>query len=425
MEAGSNSGPKTTGPARTYADCVTSEGQGTLSLTALRRQRFQRQEVLRRLLPIAIVVVIFAAGRSKPGPGAHGAHLGILLAMTSLGAATVGMALTRGRPRAQTALVGVLLAGAAALMWLQPSGPAAIALFIAVAFGARQISGPWGIRVSAVACGSIVLLVILENTGVYPVSPGLGLPGLIAAAATLLTALFGRRIDAQDARADRILAELEQTRGAELRAAALGERQRLAREMHDVLAHSLSGLVMQLEGARLLAASDPADPRLPATIDRAHHLARSGLNEARRAISMLRDDDLPGPESIEAMTTEFTRDTGIPCSFTVTGPRHDVSSETRLALYRVAQEALTNIRKHAHPDRAAVTLAYQPGSVSLTVEDIESSPGLERPAAAGADPSLNGGYGLTGMRERAELLGGTLTAHPAGHGFLVELQVPG
>ena len=78
-----------------------------------------------------------------------------------------------------------------------------------------------------------------------------------------------------------------------LRAAALAERQRLARDMHDVLAHSLSGLLLQLEGARLLAVSDPGDERLAGTIDRAHELARSGLDEARRAIGMLRDDELP------------------------------------------------------------------------------------------------------------------------------------
>jgi signal transduction histidine kinase len=407
---------------------VSSEGQGALTLATLRHQRYQRQEMVRRVLPVALAATIIAVGRSTPGPGGHGIHLGVLLAMAGLVVATIGTLLTWNSPRPQTAMVGLMLASSVALIWCQPGGPATIALFLSVAFGARQLPGRAGIVLGFAACGLILLLVVLEGFGVYVTHPALGVPGVIVAGSTLLVAAFGRRIDAQDSAADAMLVELEQTRGAELRAAALAERQRLAREMHDVLAHSLSGLVMQLEGARLLAASDPADPRLTDTIDRASHLARSGLNEARRAISMLRDEELPGPESIEAMTTEFTRDSGIPCSFASTGSRRDVGSETRLALYRVAQEALTNIRKHATPDRVSVTLAYQPRAVSLVVEDIETSsgtsPAATGPVAAGSVAAPDGGYGLTGMRERAELLGGTLTAGLTGHGFRVELRVP-
>ena len=101
-------------------------------------------------------------------------------------------------------------------------------------------------------------------------------------AAIYMIVLFGRRIRMQEAQAEQLLIELEETRGAELRAAALAERQRLARDMHDVLAHSLSGLLLQLEGARLLAVSNPGDERLAGTIDRAHELARGGLEEAQR-----------------------------------------------------------------------------------------------------------------------------------------------
>ena len=118
---------------------------------------------------------------------------------------------------------------------------------------------------------------------------------MLPLAAIYIIVLFGRRIRVQEAQTERLLIELEESRGAELRAAALAERQRLARDMHDVLAHSLSGLLLQLEGARLLALASPADERLAGTIDRAHELAKNGLDEARRAIGMLRDDELPGP----------------------------------------------------------------------------------------------------------------------------------
>src|ERR1700730_12335690 len=106
--------------------------------------------------------------------------------------------------------------------------------------------------------------------------------------------------------------------------------------MHDVLAHSLSGLMLQLEGARMLAAEDPCDPRLPEAINRAHHLGRTGLQEARRAIGTLRDDELPGPERLAGLAAQFQQDLDIPCRLTVFGEPYQLGSEARLALYRVA-----------------------------------------------------------------------------------------
>ena len=215
--------------------------------------------------------------------------------------------------------------------------------------------------------------------------------------------------------------ELEQSRAAEARAAGLAERQRLAREMHDVLAHSLSGLLLQLEGARMLAADSPADPRIPEAIDRAHHLGRTGLAEARRAIGMLRDDDLPGPDRLEELAAQFQDDCAIPCQLDVSGDARPLGSEARLAVYRVAQEALTNITRHTHADHVDVRLRYEPSATRLTIEDFarEASTGEQTRSGDGG-----GGYGLTGMRERAELLGGTLTAQKTCSGFRVELELP-
>jgi signal transduction histidine kinase len=247
---------------------------------------------------------------------------------------------------------------------------------------------------------------------------------------------------------ERLLTELEQIRGAELRAAALAERQRIAREMHDVLAHSLSGLALQLEGARLLAATDPADSRLVPAINRAHQLATTGIQEARWAIETLRGDEVPGPERLATLVTEFERDSGIPSHLTVTGERRALEAPVSLAVYRVAQEALTNIRKHSRARRIEVGLDYQADAISLQVEDSRpDSISLDCNAAdssgadgigadgIGADSSATGsaagraadgppGYGLTGMRERAELLGGTLCAAATSRGFRVTMRVP-
>jgi signal transduction histidine kinase len=185
--------------------------------------------------------------------------------------------------------------------------------------------------------------------------------------------------------------------------------------MHDVLAHTLSGLVLQLEGARLMASREGADPELAEAVDRAHRLARTGLDESRRAIGMLRGDELPGPERLDALARDFERTSDVPCGLEVTGPRRERGSDARLAVYRVAQEALTNVRKHAHPERVELHLGYEPEGTRLTVEDF----GAVAPAAA-----ANGGYGLAGMRERAELLGGRLDAAATPSGFRVELWVP-
>jgi signal transduction histidine kinase len=231
-------------------------------------------------------------------------------------------------------------------------------------------------------------------------------------------ARLAMRLDESNAQAEQLLVELEQSRAAEAKAAAMAERQRLAREMHDVLAHSLSGLMLQLEGARMLAVGNLDDPRLPQAIERAHHLGQVGLDEARRAIGMLRDDELPGSESLNELAVQFQEDRGVICRVSVSGEARPLEPEVRLALFRVAQEALTNITKHAHPERVELNLAYEAAATRLSVEDFTTTIGSS-PA-----PTNDSGYGLTGMRERAELLGGTLTAEQTCTGFRVELEVP-
>src|SRR5229473_2935979 len=173
-----------------------------------------------------------------------------------------------------------------------------------------------------------------------------GLRGIGVIAFYVMT-LFAYRLREGLEQAELLLAELHETREAQAQAAALAERARLAREMHDVLAHSLSGLVLNLEGARLLAGQGGADPQVGDVIARAHRLARTGLEEARRAIGTLRDDALPGPERLADLATEFEGDSGVACKVAVTGDsERDLGTDGRLTLYRVAQEALTNIRKH-------------------------------------------------------------------------------
>ena len=126
-----------------------------------------------------------------------------------------------------------------------------------------------------------------------------------------------------------------------------------------------------------------------ATIDRAHQLAKSGLDEARRAIGMLRDDELPGPDQLAALARSFQADTGVACQYTEAGEPVDLRPAVRLALYRVTQEALTNVRKHAHPDRVEIRLEYLRDAVSLAVEDFAAVE--DKPAPATGASQTSGG----------------------------------
>jgi signal transduction histidine kinase len=397
---------------------VTSE---TPTFASLEAARDRQRTALRRLRPLGAVIVaimLVAGSRSHPPPAAHGRGLAILAALVVFTVVWLGTMRARAAPpRVQGPLFLALILSSAALVWLQPNGPGILGVFVAVAVAAMRGSGRIGV-IGAV--GALVAVVVAGATVTHRSFIGIALNALGVTAFYLLALLARRLREGQD-QAERLLVELEGSRAAEARAAALSERQHLAREMHDVLAHSLSGLVLQLEGARLMATRerDRVGPELAGAIERAHHLAKAGLEESRRAIGMLRGDDLPGPERLGDLAAEFEGDSQIPCRVTVDGAERELGSEARLTVYRVAQEALTNVRKHAGAERVQLNLGYEAGGVRLLVEDF-TAPGAERPAA-GSD---GGGYGLTGMRERAELLGGTLAAGPTGRGFRVELWVP-
>jgi len=373
-----------------------------------------------RPLALSLVgVVVVSAFQVHPAPGAHGAHLGVALALIGLAAGTLAVIFVAGESTAAlVSLLVVVVVSAAALLGWQPGGPGFLGVFPAVAAAGLRLPLGLGAGVAALAMAAVAVAwgsnghsatgVILNEFGV---------------AAFFALATMARRLREANAQAHALIAELEETRAAHAQAAALGERQRLAREMHDVLAHSLSGLVLNLEGARLIASRGDGGAQVSEAIGRAHRLAKSGLDEARRAIGMLRDDALPGPERLAELAAEFEGDTGVACRFAVTGEARALGSDARLTLYRVAQEALTNVRKHACAERVDVTLAYHPGGAGLTVEDYAPHSG-HAPQIGHAPPGGGTGYGLTGMRERAELLGGSLSAGPTATGFRVEVWVP-
>ena len=221
--------------------------------------------------------------------------------------------------------------------------------------------------------------------------------------------------------AQALVEEEKRTRAARTEAAALAERGRIAREMHDVLAHSLAALSVELEGAATGAGSRRRSGG--GLGDRARHShAASGLGEARAVIAALRGDAVPGPDRRAELAADFDGGDGVECALQVEGEPHPLSSEPSLAIYRTAQEALSNVRKHAHADRVEMRLRHGEEGTSLVVEDSAANGNGRVPPAKLAD--AGSGYGVSGMRERGELIGGHLVAGPTASGYRVELWIP-
>lgn len=210
---------------------------------------------------------------------------------------------------------------------------------------------------------------------------------------------------------------ITKSQSAELAAArVLAERQRLAREIHDVLAHSLAAQVVHLEGTRLLLERDGDAAVALARVEQAGTMARAGLEETKRAVAALRGEATPLAEELTGLAEQFRVTTGNPCVVEVSGDASVLPPETRLAVVRTAQEALTNVHKHAPDASVRVVLLCVGDRCELEVSDTGGQPGTLS--------SAGNGFGLVGMRERAELLGGELTAGPSGTGFRVLLKVP-
>ncbi|MFG3365423.1 sensor histidine kinase [Streptomyces sp. NPDC090032] len=297
-----------------------------------------------------------------------------------------------------------------------------LALLLGAAFGAEQA----GFRGPALVlwCGcAITALERLPLVAAIPLTAG-ALTGFAilnhdawftTAVTTIGLCLAGYvlRLDAEArGSAHRLLRQERAARAAEAESAALAERARIAREIHDVLAHSLSAQLVHLEAARLLIERGADLDQIHERVVAARAMARDGLTETRQALSALRGEMTP----LEDFLRELVATDGATVS--VEGVRRPLSVEASQTVRRVAQEALTNVRKHAPGAKAQVRLEYGSAEVTLEVRDSGSS------APSGELTVSGSGYGLLGMRERAELLGGTLVAGPCEEGFTVKLKVP-
>jgi signal transduction histidine kinase len=388
------------------------------------------------LRPLAIVTMAAIVALSiggHPSPALHGGGLTVLIALAVLVLVAPVLRPMRAGRGELLALVA-LIAASGALLWTQGGGPGIAGLFIAAGYAAARLPTNRSLAILVLAIGALAVGAAHKQ---QPLSAAAA--SVLGLLAFYVFAAFARRVQEDNERTKGLLAELEATRRLGEEAAALRERSRIAREIHDVLAHSLSGLMLQLEGARMLAARPNPDGQLPDALERAHHLAAAGLAEARRAIGALRDEELPGPDGLNQLAAEFSRDSSIEATLDVSGTPRQLDSQRSLTLYRVAQEALTNARKHARPERVEMHLVYEPDGARLVVQDHQPGDRIGAgargrdgdPAGSGrtgdserTDDSGRDGYGLTGMRERAELIGGSLQATATADGFRVELWIP-
>jgi signal transduction histidine kinase len=236
-------------------------------------------------------------------------------------------------------------------------------------------------------------------------------------------------------------AQRQQAEATRSRAAAGEERLRIARELHDVLAHTLSVVAVHAGVGRRVGAARPAEAlRALAVVEES---SRGALDELRRILGLLRGDDEPGTPALApapgladlAGLAAMVRSAGIPVSLTVTGDAAAVPATAALTVYRIVQEALTNVVRHAPGAEAAVRIRIGPDGVRIRVTDTGPASGAHRAAgparpaagpARGARPAAAGAgqHGIAGMRERAAAFGGTLEAGATTGGFQVTAFLP-
>jgi signal transduction histidine kinase len=277
---------------------------------------------------------------------------------------------------------------------------------------------------AALALTSVCLVLILLSD-----TPDFGFGDFLVNHALFVASwLLGRSLQSRRAQTLTLAtrnAELESAREQLAAQAVAEERLRIARELHDIVAHSLSVIAVQSAVGRHVLASQPEEAgRSLAAIEAT---SKSALTEVRRMLGVLRSDDrdpelapLPGLGQLERLVGEV-RSTGLEVDLLVEGVRRELPAGVDLAAYRITQEALTNTIRHAGPAHASVAVRYEPDEV--VVEVLDDGRGLA--STRDGDGDGDGGHGLLGMRERAALCGGELDAGPRrGGGFRVWARLP-
>lgn len=309
-----------------------------------------------------------------------------------------------------------------------------VALFLLCITALFRFPPAWSLPLAAVCI--LALITTNGSLPVFPVRPpdtGWTLSSSLALAGLLCGVGWSRRTQLL------LILRLHQTqallREQTIRAeelAAEQERTRIARDIHDVLSHSLSVLSIQIQAARHLLTRDPG--RLAAKLDEMAALIRESITESRRVVGLLREQPPPsfGQDDLgarlRAIATTFNERTGIHCHVEESGPPHKVSPQQRETLELAVREMLTNAHRHGAAQTVWITVQWKEASIILETQDDGVGASGTRSRMSGDDETSNGAgghHGLQGMRERAAALGGEIEAGPTiSGGFLASLRLP-
>jgi signal transduction histidine kinase len=361
-----------------------------------------------RIARVAGLVALLWAAASQPADGETPVPAWLLV-VTAAGWVGWLICLQVRAPWPVTWLTLALVAGAgAAVGGLAPIGIAFPA--VAVIATATLTGATMTFAIAALAAASLTTTALVADTPHVIITEG-----LLALTAALLGGASRRQYQDRAAQAEELLAERRRADAEQARAAALAERNRIGREVHDLLAHSLGALSVQLDAADALLETHADPEKARGYVQQARSLAVEGLTETRKAVHALRDEPVALSEQLTALATPLG------ATVAVTGTERRLDPDAQHALFRAAQEALSNARKHAPGAPITVRLDFAEAATVLTVTNGPSPDSTP----AGRLSTTGGGFGLRGMRERIELVGGELSAAAVDTGWTVRAAVPG
>ncbi|WP_405149801.1 histidine kinase [Sphaerisporangium sp. NBC_01403] len=354
-------------------------------------------------IAVGVAATLLVTGLS----GQHSATDLDLFGYALLAAGGLGLAARRRAPVPVLAVTGLCAVGYQAAGFDVPAVAYLFAVYAAVRAGHRTIT----VAASMTMLAALPLAALasgLHDTGeAFAQARGaLELAWLIAAGAA------GEALRQAERRAD----EAERTREETARRRADEERLRIARELHDSLTHQISVIKVQAEVAVHVARK--RGEQVPEALLAIQEAGREAARELRATLEALRDDDMTPPRGLDhvAELVERARTTGLDATLTIEGQRHDVPAAVDRTVYRIVQESLTNIARHAAAATASVRIDYGPDALAIRIDDD---------GKATPDTAPVPGVGLLGMRERVTALGGHLRAAPRGEGgFTVQAELP-
>jgi signal transduction histidine kinase len=358
-------------------------------------------------LVLAVALAIAALTQAAVSPIAS-VPLAVLIALLT----TAPVAVRRTHP-----IVAALVTTAAGL--IPSNGYVYVGYVVSfIVFYSVAVYVPQWRRVAAVVGAGVVLAAL--GSAIHGAVFGDYFGALSAVVAPAVVGRFVRHQREQSRRLQELTGQLERERELNVARALADERARIARELHDVVAHTISVVAIQADAAEAALDADPARARAPLqTIRRS---AAEALTEMRRLLAVLRANEPPGElapspglDRLPALI-DRARAAGVDVALEVTGAARPIPASLDLSAYRIVQEALTNVGKHAAGAPASIALDW--GQDALAIEIRNPGTNLERADTNGS------GHGLIGMRERVRMLGGEFNAGPAGGGFVVSALLP-